>query len=235
MKGSLRTTLIMMPLIWSSRLCRLLAVRGFVVPLLSSSPLRRQPTFSLRRQQRQATTSSIDDDTRIINLSTTTKEELETVITAWGYPKYRATQVWTWIRRQGVTAVEEMSDLPKPLRLQLQQYSKPAALKLEAELVSKDGTIKRAYACADGQVIESVLMPYQDGRYTACISSQAGCAQGCVFCGTGQMGFSRVCRLEWFVLRTMGPRFRYAFLLTHFLWFNTRVPTFAATHGGRDF
>ena len=34
-------------------------------------------------------------------------------------------------------------------------------------------------------------MPYEDGRYTACISSQAGCAQGCVFCATGQMGFSR--------------------------------------------
>lgn len=42
-----------------------------------------------------------------------------------------------------------------------------------------------------GQLIESVLMPYDDGRYTACISSQAGCAQACVFCATGQMGFAR--------------------------------------------
>jgi 23S rRNA (adenine2503-C2)-methyltransferase len=64
-------------------------------------------------------------------------------------------------------------------------------LTLAEEQISSDGTIKRAYMCADGQVIESVLMPYSDGRYTACISSQAGCAQGCVFCATGQMGFSR--------------------------------------------
>ena len=40
-------------------------------------------------------------------------------------------------------------------------------------------------------MIESVLMPYEDGRRTACISSQAGCAMGCVFCATGQMGFAR--------------------------------------------
>ena len=44
---------------------------------------------------------------------------------------------------------------------------------------------------ADGHAIESVLMPYQDGRRTACISSQVGCAMGCVFCATGQMGFKR--------------------------------------------
>jgi 23S rRNA (adenine2503-C2)-methyltransferase len=57
--------------------------------------------------------------------------------------------------------------------------------------VSKDGTVKRAYALPDGQLIESVLMPYKDGRNTACISSQAGCGMGCVFCATGQMGFAR--------------------------------------------
>ena len=43
----------------------------------------------------------------------------------------------------------------------------------------------------DGQLIESVLMPYDDDRRTACISTQAGCAMGCVFCATGQMGFAR--------------------------------------------
>jgi len=84
-----------------------------------------------------------------------------------------------------------MNNIPKKLRLQLTDYSKPAALELAFEAKSKDGTIKRAYKCWDGQIIESVLMPYEDGRYTACISSQAGCAQGCVFCATGQMGFSR--------------------------------------------
>jgi 23S rRNA (adenine2503-C2)-methyltransferase len=61
----------------------------------------------------------------------------------------------------------------------------------KSEQVSTDGTKKRAYSLHDGQLIESVLMPYEYGRRTACISSQAGCAMGCVFCATGQMGFAR--------------------------------------------
>ena len=56
-----------------------------------------------------------------------------------------------------------------------------------AKQTSKDGTKKLAYRLSDGQLIESVLMPYSDGRRTACISSQAGCAMGCVFCATGQV------------------------------------------------
>ncbi|MEC8425645.1 MAG: 23S rRNA (adenine(2503)-C(2))-methyltransferase RlmN, partial [Myxococcota bacterium] len=59
------------------------------------------------------------------------------------------------------------------------------------EQSSQDGTQKRLYRLPDGPLIESVLMPYRDGRRTACISSQAGCAMGCVFCATGQMGFKR--------------------------------------------
>ena len=59
------------------------------------------------------------------------------------------------------------------------------------EQVSKDGTCKRLYRLQDNKLIESVLMPYRDGRRTACISSQAGCAMGCKFCATGQMGFAR--------------------------------------------
>lgn len=58
---------------------------------------------------------------------------------------------------------------------------------IAAKQTSKDGTKKLAYRLSDGQLIESVLMPYSDGRRTACISSQAGCAMGCVFCATGQV------------------------------------------------
>jgi len=135
---------------------------------------------------------------QLINLSTVTLPELETLLVeCWGYPKYRVQQVWNWIRVQGVTDVTAMTNLPVALRTQLQQYSCLAALVLLQEWVSQhDGTIKRAYQCADGQVIESVLMPYEDGRYTACISSQAGCAQGCVFCAMGQMGLARQLTVE---------------------------------------
>lgn len=131
---------------------------------------------------------------QMITLSTATLRELETILTAWGYPKFRANQVWTWLRR-GVVDVEQMTNLPKQLRNDMMRFTRPHSLEIAAHAVSKDGTVKRAYRCTDGQVIESVLMPYDkkgtQRRYTACISSQAGCAQGCVFCATGQMGFAR--------------------------------------------
>jgi len=92
--------------------------------------------------------------------------------------------------QDGVTEYEKMTNLPKSLREKLRDHIQPNALKVAAEKISKDGTIKRAYLLEDGQAIESVLMPYNK-RNTACISSQAGCAMGCVFCATGQMGFRR--------------------------------------------
>ncbi|TFJ85134.1 hypothetical protein NSK_003557 [Nannochloropsis salina CCMP1776] len=106
-------------------------------------------------------------------------------------PKYRAKQVHAWLYQRGAASFEEMSDLPKSLRLGLAEHFKLGCLEVAFEQVSKDGTVKRAYRLADGQLIEAVLMPYEDGRRTACISSQAGCAMGCVFCQTGQMGFAR--------------------------------------------
>lgn len=84
-----------------------------------------------------------------------------------------------------------MTDLPLKLRDTLKERATIGSLHLEIEQISNDGTKKRAYKLHDGQMIESVLMPYEDGRRTACISSQAGCAMGCVFCATGQMGFAR--------------------------------------------
>ena len=129
----------------------------------------------------------------MVNLHTIPLDELETILTSWGHPKYRAKQVYQWIHTQGVTDVTQMKNIPKTLQQQLLEHATPGHLELAAEQVSaKDGTVKRAYKLHDGALIESVLMgPYQDGRYTACISSQAGCAQGCIFCATGQMGFTR--------------------------------------------
>ena len=69
-----------------------------------------------------------------------------------------------------------MKDLPQALRAQLSSVFTVGSLQLVSEQLSKDGTKKRAYQLHDRQLIESVLMPYESGRYTACISSQAGCA-----------------------------------------------------------
>ncbi|KAL3933590.1 MAG: hypothetical protein SGBAC_010331 [Bacillariaceae sp.] len=128
---------------------------------------------------------------KIINLHTIPLPELEEVVVSLGHPKYRAKQVYNWVRVQGVTDVSQMNNIPNKLKADLERFAAVGSLTLDMEQISKDGTKKRAYRLEDGQLIESVLMPYTDGRYTACISSQAGCAQGCVFCATGQMGFSR--------------------------------------------
>ncbi|CBJ28680.1 conserved unknown protein [Ectocarpus siliculosus] len=108
-----------------------------------------------------------------------------------GEPKFRAKQVLKWIFEGGAESFEDMANIPKTLRAKLAKVATVGALEVAARQVSKDGTKKLAYRLSDGQIIESVLMPYSDGRRTACISSQAGCAMGCVFCATGQMGFKR--------------------------------------------
>jgi hypothetical protein len=126
-----------------------------------------------------------------LNLITIKQNELETLLSSWNQPKYRAKQILHWVHEMGITDIDLMDNLPKKLRSLLKEYTSVGSLSLEVEAISKDGTRKRAYRLWDGQLIESVLMPYADGRQTACISSQAGCAMGCVFCATGQMGFAR--------------------------------------------
>jgi 23S rRNA (adenine2503-C2)-methyltransferase len=126
-----------------------------------------------------------------LNLYALSEPELAAALAVWGEPSFRAKQVRKWIYERGATTAEEMTDLPQRLRTRLGAEAVFGTLSLAAEQVSNDGTIKRVYALHDGQLIESVLMPYEDGRRTACISSQAGCAMACAFCATGQMGFAR--------------------------------------------
>lgn len=127
----------------------------------------------------------------LVNFFGTSEEELKTLLKDWGQQSYRSKQIREWVFDKGVQDFEDMKNLPSDLRSKLKTFFSLGQLKLAHEQVSKDGTIKRAYELKEGQLIESVLMPYDDGRQTACISSQAGCAMGCVFCATGQMGFSR--------------------------------------------
>lgn len=120
-----------------------------------------------------------------------TDEDAVSVMEELGQPKFRAKQLRKWIVEKGVVEVDEMKDLPKALRAQLKQHLSISSMEVAVEQVSKDGTRKHALRLEDGQLIEAVLMPYNDGRRTACISSQAGCAMGCKFCATGLMGFAR--------------------------------------------
>ena len=113
-------------------------------------------------------------------------DQLREVITAWGEPAYRARQVYAGLWRRAAT-YEEMTDLPGALRARLAEEV-PALVEVVTERVADDGATRKALLrVGDRHVVEAVLMGYAD-RTTVCVSSQAGCAMGCGFCATGQMG-----------------------------------------------
>jgi 23S rRNA (adenine2503-C2)-methyltransferase len=125
-----------------------------------------------------------------VDLYALSEAELSDQLQSWGQPAYRARQIRRWLYVRGARSVDEMTDLPLALRERL-SGARFGAMEVATEQRSGDGTIKRLYRLDDKRLVESVLMPYDDGRRTACISSQVGCAMGCVFCATGQMGFVR--------------------------------------------
>ncbi len=116
--------------------------------------------------------------------------ELEIVLQEMGEPKYRAKQIFRWLHL-GVTSFEEMSDLPKNLRAKLEErFTLTVPQILRKQVSAKDGTIKYLFGLQDGNSIESVLMKYEHG-YSICISTQAGCKMGCVFCASFDPAKSR--------------------------------------------
>ncbi len=127
----------------------------------------------------------------MINLYDLNLDELTEWIIGLGEKKFRARQIWGWMYAKQVDNFEAMTNLPASLIARLNEKAVLGSLQAVAEQHSADGTQKRLYQLPDGQLIESVLMSYEDRRKTACISSQAGCAMACVFCATGQMGFGR--------------------------------------------
>ena len=119
-------------------------------------------------------------------------DELERLVVSWGEPAYRGRQVFHWIHRRGVLSPSEMTDLPRDLRDRLRLSTSRELHRLR----SADGlTSKLLLVLHDDQQIEAVEMKTapggEAGRKTICVSTQAGCAMGCVFCVTGQFGFAR--------------------------------------------
>lgn len=120
-----------------------------------------------------------------------TLPELKEVLGGWGEPSYRANQIWKGIYQNLWISQEDFTPLPHSLRVKLFEEFDFETLKPINRLESSDGeTVKTLFELSDGNAIEAVLMMY-DQRRTLCISSQAGCAMGCVFCATGQMGYRR--------------------------------------------
>lgn len=124
-----------------------------------------------------------------MDVKSMTLSELTEYVTQNGYPKFRAKQIYDWCHKKQVRDVEEMNNLPKELRAFLSEEL--VMLELVERLESKvDGTNKFVFRLQDGNVIESVFMPYQHGN-SVCISSQAGCRMGCRFCASTLMGLAR--------------------------------------------
>jgi 23S rRNA (adenine2503-C2)-methyltransferase len=105
-------------------------------------------------------------------------------------PDYRGRQILARLWTRPIAAWSEATELPSALRQSLEEAWPLPRLELATEQLSADGTRKFLWRLSDGEAIESVLIP-SGTRRTLCISSQAGCALGCVFCATGRMGFRR--------------------------------------------
>ncbi len=143
-------------------------------------------------------------------------EEWAERVRAWGEPAYRGKQIFQWIHARGVLDPSAMSDLPKRLREKLAEEGLGLPLEVARLLPSSDGTRKMLVRMGDGTQVETVLIPQlverredpgddeADDRdddlkaglepgdvVTQCISSQVGCAMGCVFCASGIAGLKR--------------------------------------------
>ncbi len=118
-------------------------------------------------------------------------EELAAYLKSAGETRFRASQVFEWIYQKQVRSFDEMSNLSSGLRAQLsRQFTMVNNVETRQCLVSTDGTTKFLFTLADGEEIETVLIPTA-ARVTLCVSTQAGCKFGCRFCASGIGGWKR--------------------------------------------
>lgn len=141
------------------------------------------------------TSGTTHQDILMKDLLNLTFEELTEFMQSLGEPGFRARQVWEWLWHKGVDNFEAMSNVSKATRSRLAEAACIVHPELELLKESSDGTKKLLLKMRDGALVETVLIPSesQNGvtRMTQCISVQVGCAMGCTFCSTGQMGFTR--------------------------------------------
>lgn len=137
-------------------------------------------------QPRPDSTAS-DSRIHLLNLSF---DELKGWLSERGYPAFRAKQIFHWVYQRRITDFGEMSDLPKAMREELSRSMKIWAASEAAVQTSKDGTDKLLVRLADGGEVECVLLR-DENRRSICVSSQVGCAMGCVFCASGLDGVDR--------------------------------------------
>jgi len=117
--------------------------------------------------------------------------DIERMVGEWGQPAYRARQLYRQLYVNLEDGPAAMTDLPMALRERLAIETRMGVPELARLQTADEGLTRKAlFRLPDGAVVESVLMVYPD-RATVCVSTQAGCAMGCVFCATGRMGLLR--------------------------------------------
>jgi 23S rRNA (adenine2503-C2)-methyltransferase len=120
-----------------------------------------------------------------------TLAELRALVESWGLNPVHAARIWNQLYLGLADSVDGLDGLPARVRARLRTETRVGLLPVSLETESGDGfTRKYLLGLGDGERIETVLMRFT-GRVTACVSSQVGCAMGCVFCATGQMGYRR--------------------------------------------
>jgi 23S rRNA (adenine2503-C2)-methyltransferase len=124
------------------------------------------------------------------NLKEMSERELVEFFNEMGLPAFRARQFEHWIYEKYAQSIDDITEFSKDLRESLEKIAHISNLELIDKRTSTDGTEKYLFRLEDGLSIESVLIP-DEKRRTICLSSQVGCAMGCMFCLTGIMGLKR--------------------------------------------
>jgi 23S rRNA (adenine2503-C2)-methyltransferase len=125
-----------------------------------------------------------------IHLKNLSLEGLNQFVDSLGEKAFRAGQLSRWLYGRGARTFAEMTDLAKDFRQNLQKKAWISTLDPAEVEVAADGSQKYRFLLADGEAIETVLLPERD-HVTLCISTQVGCALGCAFCLTGKRGWIR--------------------------------------------
>lgn len=118
-------------------------------------------------------------------------DELSKEILELGFPKFRVSQIYSWIHEKCVLSFDEMTNISKDMRETLSKRFTLSNCQINTKLVSEiDDTVKYLFTLNDGEFVETVVMKYKYG-YSICISTQVGCKNGCTFCASAIGGFVR--------------------------------------------
>lgn len=132
----------------------------------------------------------MSENSERVNLLNFDRDGLIAYCESLGEKRFRAVQLLRWMHKHCVGDFDKMTDLAKSFRAKLEascEIRGPVAIR---DKISFDGTRKWLFDVGSGNAVETVFIP-EDDRGTLCISTQAGCAMGCLFCSTGKQGFNR--------------------------------------------